>query len=121
MSVDWLRRIWIAALLTEKPRNITDTEFLNLLWDVKRRQICAYRALREFQIPGLFLEGGVHPVEGITAGRRIIRGQLVYARKADDQPYYDLEFGDSVFRLTQREWKSVEASLRKAQGNVEIA
>lgn len=120
-ALDLIRRIFISALLTEKPRNINDTDFLNAIFGVKSRQICAYRALKEFGLPGIFLEGGVHPVEGITAGRRMIRGQLVYARKADDQPFYDLEFDGSVFRLTQREWNSISSVLRKAQGNVEIA
>lgn len=117
---DWMERIFLRPILQECPPHVDKASFLSSVFSIREREICVYRANRGYDIQGRFLEGGVHPVDGMKDGRKIKANQICVVRKDHKDAYYDLEFDGRVFRLTEYQWHLIRPNLRKAKGQDEI-
>lgn len=120
-QLDWLKRVLLTPLLEECPSGMDEKDWLDGIFCVKRREICVYRANKEFELPGTFLEGGVHPVEGAAVNRRIMRSEILVARKDARDGFYDVEHDGRLFRLTRQQWNGIESVLKKTRGQDEVS
>lgn len=120
-QLEWLRRVMIGPLLEECPDGRDQKDFLDGIFNVKHREICVYRANKEFQLPGTFLEGGVHAVEGAIVTRTIRRSEIMVVRKDAREAFYDLEHDGRTFRLTRKQWNGIESVLKKTRGQDEVS
>jgi hypothetical protein len=119
-QLEWLKRVLISPLLEECPKHTEEREWLSSIFSVKSREICVYRANKEFQIPGVVLEGGVHPIEGAVVSRKVMRSETLVARKDFSQSFYDVEHDGRVFRLSAKQWAGIEGVIKKTRGQDEI-
>ncbi len=117
--VEIIRCILIWPLLKERPRNTTETDHLNAMLCVSERPICIYRALRDFELPGIPLEGAFH-VPGLVVPRTVRRGVCIAVRKDSRIRWFDVELEGRVFKLTGKEWRSIQKRLRKGRKQDEL-
>lgn len=101
----------------------TNTDQWNLnLWGIAERPIWRFSAKRGFNIPGLLYEAAGIKTQGIGQRRVFYRQELFVRYEGHlNKPYYDVEFGDQVFQLTEQEWYQVRPHLApKGKNNVGI-
>ncbi len=119
---DTLREKIIKPLLRLKPLEVDMSDFLAIIFSTHSRIISSYYVKTDFRMPGLYLENGCIPVQGVgNKHRKIRRLDSILVRVDDKDPnVINTEYKGHVFQLTGLEWASLKKHLIKRKGCEEI-
>lgn len=117
-----LREMIVNPIRRLKPTNVDMQDFLAAVFSTSSRVISSYHARKDVDLPGLYLENGCIPVQGVGhKWRKVLRHAHIMARVDDRQPdAIEVEHKGHVFRMTRAEWELVRMSLTKRKGCDEI-
>lgn len=107
--IDYLRAAWLDAIVAERPKGVRLHNWLTFVFCLETRAIALARSRRSFEITGVFMEEGVHPVEGLAGvKRKVAAGELLCLRHDTLTKFYEVETTYGVFKLNDQQWRDIQ-------------
>lgn len=112
---------FFGPLIRYKPQDYSIRDWMDVLFDLKNRDVVRYTAKKAFMMPGHFYAAPLMKVQGLGS-RDVKPGTELYVRKDAHNPdVIDVEFqggqggANQVFALTAPEWGRVQRYLEEAE------
>jgi hypothetical protein len=120
-SITEIYKYFFGPLIHYKPALMPIKDWMEILFDLKNREITRYLVERPFHMPGLYYSAPAMKVQGI--GYRDVKpDSIIWVRKDARNPdQIDVEFlggqgkKDQMFQLTEHEWDYVALHCREAE------
>ncbi len=125
-SIKDIWAIWFAHWLVCKPDRMDLTDWLQLIWGTKDRDVTRYIARREFKMPGLYHTAANVKIQGIGP-RTVVEGAEIWVRTdAREMDKVEVQWVEGnwerQFTLTKTEWfriaENLELTERKGRSRI---
>jgi hypothetical protein len=117
---DRLRAILIDPIISNKPEYINERDYLEYTMCINTRPIATYRVVYgPVEMPGIYLENGVHPNPKAQVQRTLKNKDKVVVRRDEVLMRIDAEANGRVFRLSQNEFERLRRALQPIRNNHE--
>ena len=109
--ITWVKTYWLGPLVKGRPKRQSMAEFLSTIFDIESRPIVLAKAKESFELTGIYMQDGVHPIYGIKDFRKIKKDSTLLVRADLTDSIVDIETPYACFRLTQGEYETIRRFL----------